>query len=242
MKKFLTIAIVSASLLLTGCAAETVEESTIESLVGARPTLSQTEIAMLDKFGVSSFLSRYDSTYEAISKSRIKFGQEIIVRSDTEVPFCDVLSVLLADEDKSGQDDRSYSLNNQWKASYGITLQEQCREVAQTSAAEYEDALVLEQELLKAEIAIDGTDTVVTKDEVLVANVIEDTVIIDDEALLSPSMVRELRQSITDCNRAKVKLMGIMDQGEPLTTSHYNEVEKLNLQCEMHLLEVEING
>ncbi|QIW90156.1 hypothetical protein OLCHANIL_00059 [Vibrio phage V05] len=238
MKKLIAIVALAASVAMTGCT-DTIDNSATEQLKAAMPVLSQTEKDMLNVFAAPNFLSRYDNMYAEVVKNRVHFGQKPIPRADTEVPFCDVIDAVIAAERENNLTERDYSLSNQWKLKYGITLLEQCNQ---------SDRARIEMQIAKAKADAEAAkDRVVieeqefSKKEIKAEKIIEDTVVIKDDVLLSPELVRELRGSVKDCNRAKVKLMSVVDAGEQLTTKHYDEVKGLVLQCEMLKLEVELN-
>lgn len=240
MKKMLLIAVLGASV-LTGCN-YTIEASSNDELKAALPTLSQPEKDMLNVYYKPSFISHYEDTFNAIVRSRIKFGEDPIVRSDNDVPFCDVIEQVVADEMREDST-RSYTLSNQWKTAYGITLSEQCSLLDADVRAKLEAARKIEREkIAKLEAdKLNVSESVVSKEAIRVEKILNDVVVVEDDVRLSPALVRELRQSVTDCGRAKNRLMDILGYGEPLTMTHYDDVQKLVLQCEMHLLESDLN-
>ncbi|AGN30314.1 hypothetical protein VPFG_00316 [Vibrio phage nt-1] len=233
-EKLIAIAAIAGTVLLTGCS-ETVEGTSNEKLSAAAPVMSQIEKDMLDVVGGPSFLNRYDAVYTAIVNKRIKFGEEPVARAETEVPFCDVINTVLESESQTGLNHKTYSLNNQWTVKYGITLKQQCSQT-------YAELKLATQEQIEAELdRVVIEDQEFSKKEIKAEKIIEESVVINEDVLLSPELVRELRGSVKDCNRAKVRLMNVVDAGEALTTKHYDEVKGLVLQCEMLKLEVELN-
>ncbi|CAL9989650.1 hypothetical protein VPHD480_0327 [Vibrio phage D480] len=238
MKKLFTAAALIGSLFLVGCN-ETTDNTDNDLLLNALPAMSKTEKDMLDHLTQSAYLSYHNDTYAEIIRTRITFGRDVTPRPDELVPFCDVIGTVNADEKSRDVVGRHFTLNSQWFEKYGITLTTQCNQI-QYDKEQIEQARQRMIEQAKAD-ELEVSNSVVSKEAVRVEKILEDTVIIKDEAVLSPELVRELRQSVTDCNRAKIKLIGIVDSGETLTTTHYDDVQSLVLQCEMHQLEVELN-
>ncbi|QNJ55213.1 hypothetical protein vBValMR11Z_287 [Vibrio phage vB_ValM_R11Z] len=238
MKKLIAIVALAASVAMTGCT-DTIDTASTDRLDAAKPVLSQTEKDMLNVFAAPSFLSRYDNVYVEIVKNRVHFGQDPTPRSDAEVPFCDVIDSVIAAEREHGMLERDYTLSNQWKLKYGIPLVEQCNKSDRARIAMQIKLAKEEAEEIKDRVVIEEQEF--SKKEIKAEKVIEESVVINEDVLLSPELVRDLRGSVKDCNRAKVKLMSVVDAGEPLTTKHYDEVKGLVLQCEMLKLEVEIN-
>ncbi len=239
MKKLMTIAAIAGAIFLTGCTPTTVETVGNSKLDAVIPTLSVTERAMLDRYVDAAFSSRYDKTYTAMARSRIDFGVPINERSDTEIPFCDVISQVVKDEKDASMEGKWYSLNGQWETTYGITLEEQCgKQGAIDLALEREIAAQAKIEQLKAEAKVIQEEQIA---ELKVEKIEESVVVIDDNVLISPALVRELRESVKDCGRAKHELLNTITANEALTVTHYDKIQGLVLQCEMHLLETELN-
>ena len=71
--------------------------------------------------------------------------------------------------------------------------------------------------------------------------IIDDTVTIKEETLLSPAKVRELKTSIGECNIAKTKLIMLTDSNRYLTEKDYDVVTKLILDCVYDGLRNEMN-
>ena len=230
MKKLLTVFSLLVTLLLTGCGdPDTIDTTSNTLLSTAAKSMTDAEKDMMNVYlGSSWHTSNYDNTFAEIIRKRIVFGKDVTVPDATKVPFCDVINNIVADESKSnGLDRSSASLNNQWISKYGIKLQEQCLISGQLSEINA-DALIVSK-------------TEVSKENVLVDKILEDTVIVDDQALLSPEKVRELRVSVKDCKRAANKVMNLIEMGEPLTVKHYNDVNAEILKCEMLKLENDLN-
>lgn len=92
----------------------------------------------------------------------------------------------------------------------------------------------------------DKIDKFVTQEDVtkatMIDQVVEDTVTLGGDTLISPSKVRELTLSAKECNRAKVSLLSLTEDGRYLTIEDYQEVTKLILDCENLKLQVELNN
>ncbi len=238
MKKLIAIAALAASVVLTGCT-DTIDNAATDQLKAALPVMSQTEKDMLNVFAAPSFLSRYDDMYANVVKQRVHFGQKPVPRANEEVPFCDVIDSVIAAEREHRMAEKDYSLSGQWKMKYGITLLEQCNQTDRARINAQIAKAQAEAEAAKDRVVIEEQEF--SKKEIKAEKILEDTVVINEDVLLSPELVRELRGSVSDCNRAKVRLMSVVDAGEQLTTKHYDEVKGLVLQCEMLKLEVELN-
>lgn len=219
-KKIFTLFALSASVVLVGCTDAELNTSNNEQLQTIIGTLSQSENAMLKKVYNDSYLSYYPKTLSELQRVRKPFGKPEVIRLDTEVPFCDVISEVIDDENKKIEDgfqpNSSWMLSQQWYAKYGYTLREQCAMSGSTVI-----------------------DTQPTSKEVR-EQVINDTVTINKVTYLSPDLVSKLRESVQDCNRAKIKLIDITDENPKLTVEHYESVQQEILRCEMFKLETDL--
>lgn len=104
------------------------------------------------------------------------------------------------------------SISYYWQREYGITLVEQC-------AKEVPPLTTKKAEQLERA-----------------------TVVVDNVVLLDLEQIKQLREAVQDCGRAKNRLLDILGGNEDLTIEHYNEVTKLTLQCERFKLERDLNN
>ena len=87
-----------------------------------------------------------------------------------------------------------------------------------------------------------GEDTEITPSiDQIKDQVVESTVTLKEETLLSPAKIRELIDSAKTCNRAKVELLSLTKDVHYLTIDDYEDVTKLILDCENLNLQIELN-
>ena len=226
MKNFLKILLIGtfAITTLTGC-----EGGKPDEYKYIEHTLNTSEVLLIKTYyrGVHNRYKDYTLLYSAIAKSRVKFGDNNdLMATETDVPFCDVINELNVVEQTlqtEYQDKRDLSviINKQWFQRFGITLNEQCGLVSESGTSVSKD--------------------IVPTPEQTNQQIIDDTVTIKEETLLSPAKVRELKTSIGECNIAKTKLIMLTDNNRYLTEKDYDVVTKLILDCEYDGLRSEMN-
>ena len=144
-----------------------------------------------------------------------------------EIPFCDVVdSFIKQTNDKEYNWNVNYlkvSVLSQWKRMTGSSLKDSCK---------YEG--IEDNEIFRE-------SSIIPTPEQTNQQIIDDTVTIKEETLLSPAKVRELKTSIGECNIAKTKLIMLTDNNRYLTEKDYDVVTKLILDCEYDGLRNEMN-
>lgn len=240
MKKILLTVLLAATTMLVGCGEPpkptTFETTQVNSVKFAEPYLSTKEKVMIQNVWNADtdrdLMQYYDHLLEGILVTRKSFGQAPKPREDNLIPFCDVKSFLQKDINEWRRPSANYLINNQWKNEYGVTLITACEQ-------EVGESIGLTKKLSETQLV-----EAVTKDkaETKVQDVAKDSILIDDTALLDVPRMRQLTESVKDCERARIKLVGILDANEELTVKHYDDIMKIVIQCERFKLEQAVNG
>lgn len=216
--KVLLLGVVSVGM-LSGCgdASPKLENS-------ARAKMNTTERSLFDTY--EDYLKTYKlrGVLESVRKRSVK-------PKDTDVPFCDVVEPLSLVESQLNINSnyRKFLITEQWKAYKGETLRESC---AKANG---------EVKALVTEVVETVEERYTPVEEEIREQVLDDTISLKRETLLSPEKIRELTNSVGECNTAKVQLIVTMNRGEPLTVNDYEKVSELILGCEMDLLREELN-
>lgn len=116
------------------------------------------------------------------------------------------------------------------------TVQELYKEVYNRELFEDESTIKPEQKVI-----VEDTEDIKPTPSQINEQVVEATVTLKEEALLSPVKVRELTTSAKECNRAKIELLDLTKDGRYLTIDDYESVTKLILDCENLKLQIELN-
>lgn len=187
-----------------------------DAYIQAESHLTTKEEVLLEYYYSTYSHKGYDMVLKELTKLR-----ELKPYYNLDTPFCDVVeSVTFLDSDINRKSSRSrYSISAQWKERTGKSLPVSC-------GAEGGLTIV--------------TQASVTQPEVT-SQVIDATVTLDNETLLSPLKVRELTTTAKDCLRAKTKLLELTEGGRYLTIGDYESVTKLILDCDNLKLQVELN-
>ena len=232
MKNFLKTLLIGAFAIttLTGCGETYYSKEYIE----AKALMSEQERKLIDYFSAEYSYTSYNRLYRAISVTRVA-GNETLNENgdlieaykefediDLTKPFCGYAGLITEIEKDWNNTAKEYSISGQWKDAKGEFLSESCG-ISKTKAEE-----VVE-------------DTIKPTPEQTNQQIIDDTVTIKEETLLSPAKVRELKTSIGECNIAKTKLIMLTDNNRYLTEKDYDVVTKLILDCEYDGLRNEMN-
>lgn len=231
---FVSIAFIAFIVAAVGGEPTTVYSSGNKDITNIVETLNQHEIELLNHYVDNAPTKYYSGTYHAIAKSRKHFGKPVVARSDDLVPFCDVIEAVRQDETQL-TDSKRYSITQQWYDTYGISLYEQCK---RENEVQNVSEIVVN---VKDVDPVEQVQNEATMHEKEVQDIKDATVVVDNQLLLKPEQIRELRTSIVDCRRAQNKLIDILGAYEDLTVEHYNDVTKLVVQCERAKLENELN-
>ena len=129
--------------------------------------------------------------------------------------------------------DNSLSCTNERKVT---TIQELYKQVYHKELFEGGSDIAVEEG--KLEII---EPSVTPTEEQINEQIVDSTVTLKNKTLLSPEKVRELTLSAKQCNRAKVSLLSLTENGRYLTVDDYESVTKLILDCENLMMQVELN-
>ncbi len=211
MKNILKICLISTTMFLVGCGCLMKSDEVYENI---EHTLNQEEKRMLINIHhhYTIDMNEFYDLFRSIAKSRVVFGaNNDKPASKDDLPFCDVIDKVKQFEDENKLE---YSINSQWSDQYGITLIEACSGIGFNI-----DSVVNE------DVPVKDTLNIVT---------------VDNNELLSPSMYKEVRESVKDCNRAKTKVLDVTKDGGLLTVKDYDTIMKEVLKCEAFKLEKEL--
>ncbi|CAM0094138.1 hypothetical protein VPHK567_0302 [Vibrio phage K567] len=229
MNRKLALVAAFAAFALTGCNDVTLATTTNEKILAVRDVLNHEESVMINRWlelaSRDSYL--YDDMWAALA-TRNKYGGTANQRSNSELPFCDVIEGVVKSE-KRIRDSFKGTLSNQWKTKYGLTLAQQCDYTPPLTKKE-KIALIEEREI---DLQLEEAKTSQPK----TMNEVVDSV----NTLLDPHEYDYLIESARECKRAKVKLLSLTNVGQPLTIQDGDDARKLIIECKMHKLEVELN-
>lgn len=213
MKNILKICLISTTMFLVGCGCLMKSDEVYENI---EHTLNQEEKRMLINIHhhYTIDMNEFYDLFRSIAKSRVVFGvNNDKPASKDDLPFCDVIDKV---EKFETTNKLEYSINSQWSDQYGITLIEACSEIGFTINPD----LVTDED-----VPIKDTLNIVT---------------VDKKELLSPTMYKEVREAVKDCNRAKTKVLDVTKDGGLLTVDDYDTIMTEVLKCEAFKLESEI--
>lgn len=213
MKNIFKIGLISATIFLVGCGCQMEDDQLYTNI---KHTLNYEEKRMIlnvhHNYSISN--ETFYDLFRSIAKSRVVFGANNDKPATKEdVPFCDVIDKV---EKFETTNKLEYSINSQWNDQYGITLTEACANIGFTINPD----LVNEED-----VPIKDTLNIVT---------------VDKQELLSPTMYKEVREAVKDCNRAKTKVLDVTKDGGLLTVDDYDTIMTEVLKCEAFKLESEI--
>lgn len=221
---------VVGSLLLAGCFeySSTYRET--------KPYLIHKEKELLEAYYEEYWDSGYDSTLTAIRVTRLltKKGEATegfsIIKESTP-PFCDVLPALQQEESTGARKSHKAKkdISGMWFKFKGKTLKQSC-----------DTFNGVEEEVTVKEIISDPTQVVPTEVEKRL-QVVQATVQMGGNTILSPTKYRELTLVAKECNRAKIELLSLTTNGRLLTVDDYDSTIKLAVGCEALKMQIELN-
>lgn len=176
---------------------------------------------------IESFTQAYSGAAYRQFLDSIKFVRKN-KPEEGSVPFCDVLPAVLSLEDHAKEKYNAWAKKKTpyslYKNYTGVGLDEAC---VITPKQETTPETVVEEIFPHAE-----------KQSTEIA---ESTEVINEENRISAALIRELSESVGDCNIAKVKTITTLDTKGYLNEDDYNTIKDLISTCEMDKLRAELN-
>ncbi|MDK9789942.1 hypothetical protein [Vibrio sp. D431a] len=192
----------------------------------ANLAMSSLELELIGSLTTNEKKSLKPLYYEILSK-RLEFSEGAVSREKPDfkdTPFCDVIDTfeattsLLNGKCKGAERCLSRMPNEKWRAVYGISLIEQCNGKPNVKADNHSEGLDRAQK--------HDLDSITT--------------IIDGKRYISPEYYPKVRESIKDCERARMTFMSLTADTPFLTVEMYSEINKALLRCEAFKTELVI--